>query len=192
MRKCNFVSYTFLPSVLSSHLLMCGNAVCSNAEIPLSSASSEDRSFRADIAASFQVILHSRDLASVCSSRRQGFYNFSWNSWFLCTFWQCFMQRVAVLHLEAKCERAIQWALKMEPSIQHLVTVNMSHTFFNLLLCWSVLFLGCHTHHLVLPSVGGFRRSSLKSVCEGSAGSDCEEKRPATCVPSPQPLHWQR
>ncbi|XP_034708529.1 probable tRNA N6-adenosine threonylcarbamoyltransferase, mitochondrial isoform X1 [Vitis riparia] len=54
-----------------------------NAEIPISSASSEDRSSRADIAASFQ--------------------------------------RVAVLHLEERCERAIEWALKIEPSIKHLV-----------------------------------------------------------------------
>ncbi|KAL5073216.1 hypothetical protein RYX36_012200 [Vicia faba] len=30
-------------------------------------------------------------------------------------------QRIAVLHLEERCERAIQWALKMEPSIKHLV-----------------------------------------------------------------------
>ncbi|XP_047148848.1 probable tRNA N6-adenosine threonylcarbamoyltransferase, mitochondrial isoform X2 [Vigna umbellata] len=30
-------------------------------------------------------------------------------------------QRTAVLHLEERCERAIQWALKMEPSIRHLV-----------------------------------------------------------------------
>lgn len=54
-----------------------------NAEIPISSASSDDRSSRADIAASFQ--------------------------------------RVAVLHLEERCERAIEWALKIEPSIRHLV-----------------------------------------------------------------------
>ncbi|KGN56611.1 probable tRNA N6-adenosine threonylcarbamoyltransferase, mitochondrial [Cucumis sativus] len=52
-------------------------------KIPLSSASIQDRSVRADIAASFQ--------------------------------------RVAVLHLEDKCERAIEWALKIEPSIRHLV-----------------------------------------------------------------------
>ncbi|PNY04348.1 O-sialoglycoprotein endopeptidase [Trifolium pratense] len=32
-----------------------------------------------------------------------------------------FQQRIAVLHLEERCERAIQWALKMEPSIKHLV-----------------------------------------------------------------------
>ncbi|KAJ7950964.1 glycoprotease 1 [Quillaja saponaria] len=30
-------------------------------------------------------------------------------------------QRVAVLHLEERCERAIQWALKIEPSITYLV-----------------------------------------------------------------------
>ncbi|KAM4069718.1 hypothetical protein ACB094_12G110600 [Castanea mollissima] len=29
-------------------------------------------------------------------------------------------QRVAVLHLEERCERAIEWALKIEPSITHL------------------------------------------------------------------------
>ncbi|KAG5538585.1 hypothetical protein RHGRI_019234 [Rhododendron griersonianum] len=52
-------------------------------EIPISSASSEDRSSRADIAASFQ--------------------------------------RVAVLHLEERCERAVEWALKIEPSIKYLV-----------------------------------------------------------------------
>ncbi|KAK9274407.1 hypothetical protein L1049_019221 [Liquidambar formosana] len=54
-----------------------------NAGIPISSASCQDRSSRADIAASFQ--------------------------------------RVAVLHLEERCERAIEWALKLEPSIKYLV-----------------------------------------------------------------------
>ncbi|KMT00068.1 hypothetical protein BVRB_1g018950 [Beta vulgaris subsp. vulgaris] len=54
-----------------------------DAEIPLSSASSEDRRSRADIAASFQ--------------------------------------RVAVLHLEERCERAIEWALNMEPSLKYFV-----------------------------------------------------------------------
>ncbi|KAA8520501.1 hypothetical protein F0562_014757 [Nyssa sinensis] len=54
-----------------------------NAEIPISSASSQDRISRADIAASFQ--------------------------------------RVAVLHLEERCERAIEWALKIDPSIKYLV-----------------------------------------------------------------------
>ncbi|CAK9186537.1 unnamed protein product [Ilex paraguariensis] len=54
-----------------------------NAKIPIASATSHDRSSRADVAASFQ--------------------------------------RVAVLHLEEKCERAIAWALKIEPSIRHLV-----------------------------------------------------------------------
>lgn len=31
------------------------------------------------------------------------------------------IQRVAVLHLEERCQRAIEWALKIEPSIKHLV-----------------------------------------------------------------------
>lgn len=35
--------------------------------------------------------------------------------------WAYFFQRVAVLHLEERCERAIQWALEAEPSIKHLV-----------------------------------------------------------------------
>lgn len=34
---------------------------------------------------------------------------------------KCVLQRVAVLHLEEKCERAIEWASKIEPSIKHLV-----------------------------------------------------------------------
>ncbi|KAE7997093.1 hypothetical protein FH972_001759 [Carpinus fangiana] len=54
-----------------------------DAEIPISCANHQDRSSRADIAASFQ--------------------------------------RVAVLHLEERCERAIEWALNIEPSIKHLV-----------------------------------------------------------------------
>ncbi|PRQ57578.1 putative N(6)-L-threonylcarbamoyladenine synthase [Rosa chinensis] len=31
------------------------------------------------------------------------------------------VQRVAVLHLEERCERAIEWALKIEPSVKHMV-----------------------------------------------------------------------
>ncbi|XP_073039062.1 probable tRNA N6-adenosine threonylcarbamoyltransferase, mitochondrial [Primulina eburnea] len=54
-----------------------------HAGIPISSASTEDRLARANIAASFQII--------------------------------------KILHLEEKCERAIEWALKIEPSIKHLV-----------------------------------------------------------------------
>lgn len=54
-----------------------------NAQIPISSATTQDRSDRADIAASFQ--------------------------------------RVAVLHLEERCERAIDWAMEMEPSLKYLV-----------------------------------------------------------------------
>ncbi|KAG2729676.1 hypothetical protein I3843_01G256200 [Carya illinoinensis] len=33
-------------------------------------------------------------------------------------------QRVAVLHLEERCERAIEWALNIEPSIKHLVVAG--------------------------------------------------------------------
>ncbi|KAL5697286.1 N(6)-L-threonylcarbamoyladenine synthase [Ranunculus cassubicifolius] len=33
-------------------------------------------------------------------------------------------QRVAVLHLEERCERAIDWALKLEPSIKYLVVAG--------------------------------------------------------------------
>ncbi|KAF9616698.1 hypothetical protein IFM89_031715 [Coptis chinensis] len=33
----------------------------------------------------------------------------------------CKLQRVAVLHLEERCERAIDWALRIEPSIKYLV-----------------------------------------------------------------------
>ncbi|GMH00590.1 hypothetical protein Nepgr_002429 [Nepenthes gracilis] len=54
-----------------------------DADIPIVSASSEDRRSRADIAASFQ--------------------------------------RTAVLHLEERCERAIEWALKIDASIKFLV-----------------------------------------------------------------------
>ncbi|KAI5647381.1 hypothetical protein M9H77_33386 [Catharanthus roseus] len=54
-----------------------------DAKIPISTASSEERSARANIAASFQ--------------------------------------RVAVLHLEEKCQRAIEWASKIEPTIKYFV-----------------------------------------------------------------------
>ncbi|XP_006644093.1 probable tRNA N6-adenosine threonylcarbamoyltransferase, mitochondrial [Oryza brachyantha] len=52
-------------------------------EIPISSATEEDRQLRANIAASFQ--------------------------------------RVAVLHLEERCQRAVEWALKMDSSIKYFV-----------------------------------------------------------------------
>ncbi|XVF73423.1 hypothetical protein PTKIN_Ptkin12aG0200700 [Pterospermum kingtungense] len=77
-KDCNF-SYAGLKTQVK--LAIASRNV--DAKVPLSSASSEDRSSRADIAASFQ--------------------------------------RVAVLHLEERCERAVEWALKIEPSIKHLV-----------------------------------------------------------------------
>lgn len=33
------------------------------------------------------------------------------------------MQRVAVLHLEDRVERAIEWTMDIEPSIKHLVYI---------------------------------------------------------------------
>uniref|UniRef100_A0A0R0LAM0 N(6)-L-threonylcarbamoyladenine synthase n=1 Tax=Glycine max TaxID=3847 RepID=A0A0R0LAM0_SOYBN len=70
-----------------------------DAKIPISSASNEDRLSRADIAASFQHVLYNYYLFHFLHVK----------------------QRIAVLHLEERCERAILWAFKMEPSIRHLV-----------------------------------------------------------------------
>ncbi|KAF6174351.1 hypothetical protein GIB67_014527 [Kingdonia uniflora] len=77
-KDCNF-SYAGLKTQV--RLKIASKNIIS--ETPISSASCQDRSLRADIAASFQ--------------------------------------RVAVLHLEERCERAIEWALKIEPSIKCLV-----------------------------------------------------------------------
>ncbi|CAK7347895.1 unnamed protein product [Dovyalis caffra] len=77
-RDCNF-SY----AGLKTQVRLAIESKNINAEIPISSASSQDRRSRADIAASFQ--------------------------------------QVAVLHLEERCDRAIEWARKIEPSIKHLV-----------------------------------------------------------------------
>ncbi|KAL3516985.1 hypothetical protein ACH5RR_023887 [Cinchona calisaya] len=77
-KDCNF-SY----AGLKNQVRLAIEAQNINAEIPISSANSEDRSARANIAASFQ--------------------------------------QVAVLHLEEKCQRAIEWALKIDPSIKYLV-----------------------------------------------------------------------
>ncbi|CAN0889847.1 Probable tRNA N6-adenosine threonylcarbamoyltransferase, mitochondrial [Linum grandiflorum] len=77
-----------------------------NAEIPISSASDQDRSSRADIAASFQVLLMFSQLIPRL---------------YVLSLIVLMMQRVAVLHLEEKCDRAISWARRIEPSIKHLV-----------------------------------------------------------------------
>ncbi|VVB03440.1 unnamed protein product [Arabis nemorensis] len=77
-KDCNF-SY----AGLKTQVKLAIEAKEIDVKCPVSSATSEDRRKRADIAASFQ--------------------------------------RVAVLHLEEKCERAIDWALKLEPSIKHMV-----------------------------------------------------------------------
>jgi len=78
-KDCNF-SYAGLKTQV--RLAIESKNLCTD-DIPISSASEEDRQSRANIAASFQ--------------------------------------RVAVLHLEEKCQRAVEWALKMEPSIKYFV-----------------------------------------------------------------------
>ena len=57
------------------------------------------------------------------------------------------MQRVAVLHLEERCQRAIEWALKIEPSIKHLVLrTKISHcSVFR----YRIIYL-CTTEELIL------------------------------------------
>ncbi|KAM0945478.1 putative N(6)-L-threonylcarbamoyladenine synthase [Dioscorea sansibarensis] len=78
-KDCNF-SYAGLKTQV--RLAIDSRKICTENN-PISSANPDDRSSRADIAASFQ--------------------------------------RVAVLHLEDRCQRAIEWALKIEPSINCLV-----------------------------------------------------------------------
>ncbi|XP_039124130.1 probable tRNA N6-adenosine threonylcarbamoyltransferase, mitochondrial isoform X2 [Dioscorea cayenensis subsp. rotundata] len=78
-KDCNF-SYAGLKTQV--RLAIESRKICTENN-PISSANPDDRSSRADIAASFQ--------------------------------------RVAVLHLEDRCQRAIEWALKIEPSINSLV-----------------------------------------------------------------------
>ncbi|XP_072986234.1 probable tRNA N6-adenosine threonylcarbamoyltransferase, mitochondrial isoform X2 [Typha latifolia] len=78
-KDCNF-SYAGLKTQV--RLAIESRNLCIN-NIPISSATLDERRLRADIAASFQ--------------------------------------RVAVLHLEERCQRAIEWALKIEPSIKCLV-----------------------------------------------------------------------
>ncbi|XP_047049525.1 probable tRNA N6-adenosine threonylcarbamoyltransferase, mitochondrial [Lolium rigidum] len=78
-KDCNF-SYAGLKTQV--RLAIESRNICTD-DIPISSATEEDRQLRANIAASFQ--------------------------------------RVAVLHLEDRCQRAVEWALKMEPSIKNFV-----------------------------------------------------------------------
>ncbi|KAG2588217.1 hypothetical protein PVAP13_5NG196000 [Panicum virgatum] len=78
-KDCNF-SYAGLKTQVR---LAIESKNLSTDDIPISSASEEDRQSRANIAASFQ--------------------------------------RVAVLHLEERCQRAVEWALKIEPSIKYFV-----------------------------------------------------------------------
>ncbi|KAF7063832.1 hypothetical protein CFC21_070310 [Triticum aestivum] len=78
-KDCNF-SYAGLKTQV--RLTIESRNLCTD-DIPISSATEEDRQLRANIAASFQ--------------------------------------RIAVLHLEDRCQRAVEWALKMKPSIKNFV-----------------------------------------------------------------------
>ncbi|VAI13804.1 probable tRNA N6-adenosine threonylcarbamoyltransferase, mitochondrial [Triticum dicoccoides] len=78
-KDCNF-SYAGLKTQV--RLAIESRNLCTD-DIPISSATEEDRQLRANIAASFQ--------------------------------------RIAVLHLEDRCQRAVEWALKMKPSIKNFV-----------------------------------------------------------------------
>lgn len=88
------------------------------------------------------------------------------------------MQRIAVLHLEERCERAIEWALNIEPSIKHLVNwtafvksilpspVNFNtssggqHSSFNVSCRWSLEVL-----HLICMLGPDLIRLSRKTTC---------------------------
>lgn len=92
------------------------------------------------------------------------------------------LQRVAVLHLEEKCDRAIEWALKIEPSIKHLVcekhisilikAFNFLSTPFPFLFCSSGFSLSL-SHYLSMTDkllrLGGLWRCCIEQACEGSA-----------------------
>lgn len=94
--------------------MVCFGGMCSDAKCSVSSATKEDRRNRADIAASFQVrhvtlkMLFFFVIVKMLSI-------------------VCLHQRVAVLHLEEKCERAIDWAMKLEPSIKHMVSFDSNN-----------------------------------------------------------------
>lgn len=63
------------------------------------------------------------------------------------------LQRVAVLHLEERCERAIEWALKIEPSIRHLVK-------------WAAKLLLFHSHYSQFMLHLHFLASELYTLLE--------------------------
>uniref|UniRef100_A0A0E0RHD0 N(6)-L-threonylcarbamoyladenine synthase n=2 Tax=Oryza rufipogon TaxID=4529 RepID=A0A0E0RHD0_ORYRU len=84
VHKARKIAKSFrLPIVGVHHMEAHALVSRSTDDIPISSATKDDRQIRANIAASFQ--------------------------------------RVAVLHLEERCQRAVEWALKMEPSIKYFV-----------------------------------------------------------------------
>lgn len=47
------------------------------------------------------------------------------------------VQKVAVFHLEERCERSIQWAVEIEPSVKYLVMCIPLTLNFTLLKYWN-------------------------------------------------------
>lgn len=139
--------------------------MCSDAKCPVSSATKEDRRNRADIAASFQVEISSS--VSKC---------------FLVIVKKlsivCLHQRVAVLHLEEKCERAIDWAMKLEPSIKHMVSLTQIMKKNKT----SVSHLS--TKYFFLIFTGSLWWCCFKPVCTVSTQQHCRKQKPETCLPS--------
>ncbi|KAL8140218.1 hypothetical protein V2J09_006239 [Rumex salicifolius] len=99
-----------------------------NADIPIASASNEDKTARANIAASFQ--------------------------------------RVAVYHLEERTERAIQWALQIEPSVKSLVSYTVIPFFRAVLAAYYVLSGGVASNEYVRTRLHDVaRKGGLNLVC---------------------------
>lgn len=150
-------------------------------------------------------LLHFRELAPICSSRWtiQGFlYFFSWISWFalhpLTMFYAASCGITSRRKVWTSNWMGIKdWAFHKTfgewwHELQFPNFFTTPHSAHPFVCFFGLYYFGvCHTHHCVLPSLGGFWRCSIKSVCQGSAWSGCQEKKPATCVPSPQPLYWQ-
>lgn len=89
-----------------------------------------------------------------------------------------------MLHLEEKCDRAIEWALKIEPSIKHLVCekhISILIELFNFLEYTLFFFVHHLLHFCSLPvtslvydtdkliHLGGLWRRCFQQPCEGSA-----------------------
>lgn len=169
--------------------------LCRNTDNPISSADCPDRKSRADIAASFQVALVLLYGNITCLEGFKSFLQIIIASWYS---WECVVQRVAVLHLEERCQRAIEWALNIEPSIKHLV-IQIALVCFCILerqnYCLAIVDLvraqKCVVYFVLYLFIGGFRRCCIKSVCQESSWFCSKDERSRTCLSSSKPLHWQ-